>query len=645
MKCIKLKKIKNTTNQKKYVKNLISRQEPCSIGATMGVSNSLEQTLDIEDIFYQTQIQRIFLHEEKYVIVEFQHQVKKKIWIDKLSSSDLNILTMKLLKTLDQESTLKEKGLTPFWNQQSKEMSKRLWLPTEIDCVDSVLTSSKKSLREPMGRSWFSIKKKHPLNKNSLAISFQSSQFSLPDSTVSGVTISNVKSKKVKIKSTTLGVSKKQKQSYKTMKFRLFPTDEEKKHIDLYMDQQRWYYNAAINILYKNKGINRFTTILKSGKEKINISRDKIRDYMRKFDFTETIKDDKIYKNFIYNEDKNSFPVPEWWKSKKPNSRVIRGAFDKLASNIESAISNKANGNIKEYNMSFRTKKKSKEFIRFEDTAIPKEIKSVKSHYWYRTKDKKRNKRKIYTMEELYKTDNKCSGIEYVKDNITGIYYLHCPVDIDFFPEGDIRSDNQAKYKTEGDRVISLDPGVRKFLVGYDPSGSMVFIGENDHKILIGMLLDIDKETDKTLLYLKWKKVKNYVDELHWKTISFLIENYDNIIIPEFRIQSMIKSRKISKMTKRLMVMYSFHKFKERLLWKCKTFNKSFILVTEEYTSKTCTGCGTISDVGGSEVYNCKSCKLKIDRDVNGARNIFIKNVIVSIPPLIRCKRHPLGVN
>jgi len=35
----------------------------------------------------------------------------------------------------------------------------------------------------------------------------------------------------------------------KTLKFRLFPTDEEKKKLNLQLEQQRWYYNAAINVL------------------------------------------------------------------------------------------------------------------------------------------------------------------------------------------------------------------------------------------------------------------------------------------------------------------------------------------------------------------------------------------------------------
>ena len=45
---------------------------------------------------------------------------------------------------------------------------------------------------------------------------------------------------------------------------------------------------------------------------------------------------------------------------------------------------------------------------------------------------------------------------------------------------------------------------------------------------------------------------------------------------------------------------------------------------TEEFTSKTYGSWGNQNnDLGSTEVYNCK--KYALDRDVNGAGNIFIK--------------------
>jgi putative transposase len=50
--------------------------------------------------------------------------------------------------------------------------------------------------------------------------------------------------------------------------------------------------------------------------------------------------------------------------------------------------------------------------------------------------------------------------------------------------------------------------------------------------------------------------------------------------------------------------------------------------VEESYTTKTCGCCGKINTkVGGSSTFNCEKSGYKEDRDVNGARNIWIKTM------------------
>jgi transposase len=50
-------------------------------------------------------------------------------------------------------------------------------------------------------------------------------------------------------------------------------------------------------------------------------------------------------------------------------------------------------------------------------------------------------------------------------------------------------------------------------------------------------------------------------------------------------------------------------------------------LCTEEYTSLTCTYCGYRSKHYNEREKECLKCKKKIDRDINGARNILIKTL------------------
>ena len=178
--------------------------------------------------------------------------------------------------------------------------------------------------------------------------------------------------------------------------------------------------------------------------------------------------------------------------------------------------------------------------------------------------------------------------------------------------------------------MIVIDPGVRKFGVGYDPNGKIVFFGKGANKDILSLLHQLDKENDKMKQFLLWKKVKNMVSELHWKTISYLMENYDYIMIPNFQISNMVKSKKISKDTKRMLYMYSYHNFILKLKYKCLMNNKKLYIVDESYTSKTCCQCGNLNNVDGNEIYNCQGCNSIIDRDINGSMNILIKNIKLS---------------
>ena len=80
-----------------------------------------------------------------------------------------------------------------------------------------------------------------------------------------------------------------------------------------------------------------------------------------------------------------------------------------------------------------------------------------------------------------------------------------------------------------------------------------------------------------------------------------------------------------------MMLSLKHYRFQQRLKDKIEEYpGKKLHICTEEYTSKTCTNCGVIKNsLGGNEVFKCKNCSLIIDRDINGARNILIKNLIL----------------
>lgn len=108
------------------------------------------------------------------------------------------------------------------------------------------------------------------------------------------------------------------------------------------------------------------------------------------------------------------------------------------------------------------------------------------------------------------------------------------------------------------------------------------------------------------------------------------------MLLPTFGTRDMVNKsessggrvkRKISKDTARNMLMWSHYKFKLRLLDKARQWGKTVVVVSEAYTSKTCTRCGWQNEtLGKSKIFNCKQCGLVADRDLNAARNILIRN-------------------
>ena len=199
-------------------------------------------------------------------------------------------------------------------------------------------------------------------------------------------------------------------------------------------------------------------------------------------------------------------------------------------------------------------------------------------------------------------------------------------------------------------RVVSIDSGVRNFATIYSPDGIEGFLGKNivDELITIGRRIDkltsIKEKKEGNHYNKKYKtrkniekrcsklrtKIKNKVTNLHWQAINFLCTNFETIIIPQFRTSMKIpkNGRKINNKTVRGMLSLSHGKFLERLDIYSKRVKTNIIKVNEDYTSKTCGNCGEIDEkLGGKKEYKCINCGAKIDRDINGARNILIKTL------------------
>ena len=124
-------------------------------------------------------------------------------------------------------------------------------------------------------------------------------------------------------------------------------------------------------------------------------------------------------------------------------------------------------------------------------------------------------------------------------------------------------------------------------------------------------------------------RIRHLVDEVHWKVIKYITDNYNKVLLPSFEVSNMTSrlKRKIRSKTVRSMLTWRHYTFKQRFIDKAIKRNVVLHIVGEEYTTKTCGACGYIkNNVGGNKIFTCNNCKVTYDRDLGAARNIFLKH-------------------
>lgn len=186
-------------------------------------------------------------------------------------------------------------------------------------------------------------------------------------------------------------------------------------------------------------------------------------------------------------------------------------------------------------------------------------------------------------------------------------------------------------------RLVALDPGIRTFLTGF--SENCVFkIGQGDFSRINRLCRHMDnlvskiskangrtkQKMKKALSRMKYK-VWDLIDELHFQSINYLLKNYDHILMPDFKTSDMVlkSSRKIQSKTVRSMLSYSFFQFSQRLENKAKELGKKVYRGSEAYTSKTASWTGEIKQISSAKTI--RSQGMVMDRDMNGARGIFLR--------------------
>jgi putative transposase len=180
--------------------------------------------------------------------------------------------------------------------------------------------------------------------------------------------------------------------------------------------------------------------------------------------------------------------------------------------------------------------------------------------------------------------------------------------------------------------VVALDPGVRTFQTIYSPEFAMK-IGESDFARIYRLCYVLDKlyskrrknstnRYNRKLKKIRWK-IKDLIAEIHHKLALYLVKSFDCVLIPTFETSDMVV--KLHSKVARAMLGWAHYRFKQFLKFKAQEYSCEIIEVNEAYTSKTCGNCGKINPIGSKKIMKC-SCGISIDRDLNGARNVFLKN-------------------
>jgi transposase len=180
--------------------------------------------------------------------------------------------------------------------------------------------------------------------------------------------------------------------------------------------------------------------------------------------------------------------------------------------------------------------------------------------------------------------------------------------------------------------VAAGDPGARTFMTVFD--GDNVVAVQQDRQRMRRLQSKLDtlrslrakrKITTRTFVRGRRRvkrKWSNLMSDLHWKLSSELVHSYEAFGLPSFKTGEMVQGG-LAKITKRELLGLQHGKFRTRFQHKAR--GRTHVLpVNESFTTKTCTQCGTIRNVGGLEIYHCRNCKLVIGRDTGSSRSIFM---------------------
>ena len=134
-----------------------------------------------------------------------------------------------------------------------------------------------------------------------------------------------------------------------------------------------------------------------------------------------------------------------------------------------------------------------------------------------------------------------------------------------------------------------------------------------------------NKEKARIKLAKLHKKVANQRKDFVTKTANSIFKSNDLVAIEDLSSSNMMRNHKLAKS----IADASWFQFRQALAWQAAKQGKHLVVINRYFpSSKTCSCCGakrslTLAD----RTYECDSCGLKLDRDINAARNILKEGI------------------
>jgi transposase len=482
--------------------------------------------------------------------------------------------------TIDQDSC-------DWWTPSCKEISEQLSSLTKRDTVILRSTSLRQSIGKPMSWSRMQVHSSILQNKSSPKIPLPVSTFTRKNSTAEEDTSKLIKAKTI----------------------RLYPTQEQNKKLRQWIRGARVTYNSALRLVHEKKM--KCNALLKkivvTQRSCDSESVKKLKNSMPSDILKEAVNDLIKAKDSAWAGFKQRIKNKKKWQTKKKKLNLTgRRRWKKR----------------NPFNLKYKPRRMTSDSFSFEAKSI-----NFKDDTITLFQSRKKYRMTLKVKEPLLERPTTNCRISY----IFGRWYL-------IIPEKALTT---GKVPCTAKRVCGIDGGVRTFLTYFSNDNEVGELGLDMKKVIkknIKKREALRKAVKNAISCIKKKRLqkawyrhnaraKFLRDDLHWKCIKFLTDNFDGIIIGKLNTKRLMSDPTCK--CKDELGFLSHYTFRQRLKWKATLNKVVYKEIDEGGTTQCCSRCGyKKTDVGDNKVYLCNRCGLKADRDINSGKNMLLKGTV-----------------